>query len=89
MTIERDGDALSGWYFYSEVGKELKLTGSIDASGAFTLEESLDAKKTGEFRGQLAGTRWSGQWRRPEGGAPLPFTAAQTTETFASSADQI
>jgi hypothetical protein len=89
MTVERDGDALTGWYFYSDVGKELRLKGSIDASGAFTLEESVDAKTTGEFRGQLAGSRWSGQWRKPDGGTPLAFTANETTETFASSADKI
>lgn len=89
MTIERDGNSLSGWYFYSDVGKELRLKGSIDGAGAFTLEELLDAKKTGAFAGKLTGSHWSGQWQKPEGGTAVTFAADETTESFASSSEQI
>ena len=89
MMVQRDGNSLSGWYFYSKLRKELQLKGSVDAAGAFTLNETLDAKKTGTFHGQMTGARWTGEWQKPDGGTSTTFQANETTETFASSADQI
>ena len=53
--VDREGNALSGWYLYSAVGKELQLSGQSDASGAFHLDESVDAHKTGVFEGKFDG----------------------------------
>ena len=56
MNLTRDGSNLSGTYQYEKVGKDLNLSGTIDASGNFTLQESDAAgNKTGE---------WKGVWRK-------------------------
>ncbi len=72
INLTRDGGNLSGSYFYTRVGKPLKLQGTIDADGNFKLTE-LDAtgKKTGEFSGKWLeeanenGVSLEGEWRKP------------------------
>ena len=79
-TLTRDGDALSGWYTYLDIGKELRLAGRIDATGDFQLDETVDAKKTGHLQGKLDGGHWTGEWRKPDGGSPLPFTLSESRD---------
>src|SRR5207237_2541616 len=53
MRLRREGDALSGSYFYEHVrGGGLRLEGTIDGGGRFTLRE-FDAAgaQTGLFKG--------------------------------------
>ena len=79
-TLTRDGDALSGWYTYLDIGKELRLAGRIDATGDFQLDETVDAEKTGHLQGKLDGGHWTGEWRKPDGGSPLPFTLSESRD---------
>ena len=72
MNLTRDGDKLSGTYFYTKVGKPLKLSGKIDKTGKFTLEETDESgKKTGVWSGEwkedenAAGIALEGNWKKP------------------------
>jgi hypothetical protein len=75
MEIKREGDRLTGSYYYSKSGsaKRLTLKGTISPDGAFTMRE-MDAagKQTGEFKGKWIesepdenGTLLSGHWFKP------------------------
>lgn len=58
MNLIREGDKLSGTYFYTKVGKDLKISGTIDKNGKFTFSETDESgKKTGE---------WSGTWKESQ-----------------------
>lgn len=92
MTLRRNGDKLSGNYFYVKSGSanQLKLDGTIDAGGKFILRE-IDAagKKTGEFSGtwtedaDTSGVTLEGEWRKPNAKEPLVFTATEQLIYFA------
>lgn len=82
--LERQGDALTGWYLYLDVGKELRLAGRIDASGDFQLDETVDSKKTGRLEGKMDGGHWSGEWRKPDGDSPLPFALSEAKDALAA-----
>ena len=91
FSLTRDGSKLSGSYFYTRVGKPLKLNGTIDADGNFKLTETDDAgKKTGEFSGQwkddpsVNGVTLEGNWRKPDSTDDLGFSAAEQNIDFSS-----
>ena len=72
MTLTRDGDKLSGTYFYTKYKTDLKLSGTIDAAGKFKLQETEAAgKKTGEWEGiwkddpNSSGISLEGNWKKP------------------------
>ena len=90
MRLRREGDRLSGSYFYESVLKDLSLRGTIDAAGAFTLEE-FDAAgaRTGLFKGRWSGPTCedcgdslTGKWTRPDGTRPLEFTLGEYPVSF-------
>lgn len=82
-SLERDGEALTGWYIYSDIGKQLLLAGRIDAAGGFHLDETAGGKKTGAFEGKTEGARWAGVWRGRAGGAPLTFVLTESHDKLA------
>src|SRR5207302_2813065 len=52
MTLVRDGERVSGSYFYPRVGKNIYLKGTVDKSGNVDLRESDETgKETGIFKG--------------------------------------
>src|SRR5262249_12924935 len=52
MKLVRDGDKLSGQYFYQKIGTRIDLKGSIDSDNKVLLEEFDPAgKQTGIFKG--------------------------------------
>jgi hypothetical protein len=75
MRLRREGDMLTGSYFYESVGKDLALRGTITAAGDFTLREfDPSGAQTGLFKGSWSGPKCedcvdslSGKWRRPDG----------------------
>ncbi|MBF0529562.1 MAG: hypothetical protein HQK55_09885 [Deltaproteobacteria bacterium] len=73
VSLERNEEKLSGWYFYHSKAKEIRLDGSLDRQGAFRLEETAGDKKTGIFEGSVKEGRWTGTWRKTTGAAPLAF----------------
>ena len=78
VELQRDGNALSGWYFYRAQGKEIRLDGSIASDGTFHLNELADGKKTALFEGTVANGLWHGNWHKLTGSNPaLPFAFEQ------------
>lgn len=86
MNLVREGDKLSGTYFYIKVGKDLNLAGTIDAGGNFKLKETdPSGKATGEWSGTWkedaneSGAVLEGSWKKPgQGdGARQNFYATQ------------
>lgn len=84
MTLNRDGDKLSGTYFYQKVGSDISLKGSISAQGDFTLQEfDSGGKQTGEFKGKwtepagLPSASLEGTWAKPNSKQTQPFYATQ------------
>ncbi len=52
MKLVREGERLSGSYYYQKVGTKIDLRGSIDADGNLVLDEFDPAgKQTGSFKG--------------------------------------
>ncbi len=89
MTLTREGEKLSGTYFYTRIGKNLKLSGTIDADGNFKLKESDETgKTTGEFSGKWAeaandnGAQLEGEWRKPNSEDTLGFIANEQVIEF-------
>ena len=93
MNLTRDGENLSGNYSYTKIGKNLKLSGKIDKSGKFKLDETDDAgKKTGEWNGtwkndkNAPGIVIEGDWKKPNGKDELGFFAVQQFVEFTNGA---
>lgn len=91
MSLNRDGDQLSGSYFYDKQGSanKLNLIGTIDAAGNFTLEEKdATGKLTGTFKGTWKndetnfGITLEGNWQKPKGGADVGFYAYEQNVNF-------
>jgi len=90
MRLRREGEKLTGAYFYETIGKDLSLRGTIDASGNFQLQE-FDAAgaQTGVFKGQWKGPQCddcgeslTGKWTRPDGTRPMEFMLGVFPVTF-------
>ncbi len=68
-------------YRYGNRAANLDLRGTIDASGSFAMDESIDRiKKTGSFKGRLTDGHVVGTWQSADGLRTAPFTADQTRE---------
>jgi hypothetical protein len=98
MTLRREGNNLSGNYFYVKSGgaNKLSLRGQIDASGNFTMQE-FDAagKPTGEFKGawkddpNQSGASLEGEWKKPGAKEGQFFSAFEQTISFTNGAQVI
>ena len=95
MTLTRDGDKLSGTYFYTKYGTDLKLAGTIDAQGNIKLAE-FDPKgvKTGEFTGtwkqdESGGVALEGEWKKTGGKDTTYFSADEQMINFTNGAKLI
>lgn len=95
MRLVREGNRLSGTYFYTKVGKDLKLSGSIDESGKFTLKETdQSGKTTGDWEGtwkeeaNANGIALEGSWKKPNESKDqsLSFYATEQIIEFANGA---
>ena len=92
MNLRRDGERLSGSYFYIKSGgaNALKLNGTIDRNGKFALRETDAAgKQTGEFTGVRkedasdAGASLEGEWKKPKDKEAQSFAAREQMIYFA------
>ena len=91
MTLVREGDQLSGGYYYQKVGKELSLKGSINGQGDFTLQEfDSGGSQTGEFKGKwsepstLPTASLEGTWAKPNSKETLFFYATEQVVAFSN-----
>ncbi len=87
MTLLRDGESLTGSYFYPRVGKNIALSGTVDKDGNVSISESDDGgKQTGVFKGKWKPATDSpdpslneidGKWSRPDGSKATAFLVSQ------------
>lgn len=92
MQLLRDGDRLTGTYFYPKVGKNIALSGTVDKAGNVTLTEADDSgKQTGLFKGKWQTAADSpdpsifeieGKWSRPDGSKQTEFIVTQQPYEF-------
>ena len=92
MQLLRDGEHLSGTYFYPRVGKNISLTGTVDKDNSVTLNESDETgKQTGMFKGKWQTASDSpdpsifeinGKWSKPDGAKPTEFIVTQQPYEF-------
>lgn len=73
--VSRDGDTVSGWYFYLKAGKQIRLEGKLNPKGFFQIEEyTADTNtRTGTFSGRRQDGHWNGSWKNAAGKKPLPI----------------
>jgi hypothetical protein len=94
MTLVRDGDRLTGTYFYPKVGKNIALTGTVDKAGNVELKESDESgKDTGVFKGKWKPATDSpdpglseieGKWSKPDGSKETAFLVSQQPIEFSA-----
>ena len=92
MTLTRDGDRLTGTYFYPKVGKNINLAGTVDKDGNVELKETDEGgKDTGVFKGKWkpaadspdpALNEIEGKWSRPDGTKETAFQVVQQPIAF-------
>src|SRR5437870_2642998 len=92
MQLLRDGDRVSGTYFYPRVGKNIALAGSVDKDNNATLTESDETgKQTGVFKGHwqtaadspdLSVYEIEGKWSKPDGSKQTEFIVTQQPYEF-------
>jgi len=92
MQLLRDGDRISGTYFYPRVGKNIALAGTVDKDNNVTLTESDESgKQTGVFKGHWQPAADSpdpsvyeieGKWSKPDGSKQTEFTVTQQPYEF-------
>jgi hypothetical protein len=83
MRLVRDGERLTGSYFYTKVGTPIDIRGTLDQGGNVVLEEfDASGKQTGAFKGvwkvgenQLIEV--TGNWAKPNGDKKTPFTLTE------------
>lgn len=90
MKLVRDGDKLTGTYYYQKVGTNIDLRGTIDQSGNVSLEEFDPAgKQTGVFTGVWKQNsdgmiEISGNWTKPNSDKKTAFTLLQQPIEFSN-----
>lgn len=69
LDLSRNGDTVSGWYFYLTQGKQIRLDGKLNPNGFFQMEEFTPSTntRTGSFSGRVKNGHWSGTWRNAKG----------------------
>jgi hypothetical protein len=92
MNLTRDGERLSGTYFYPKVGKNINLAGTVDKDGNVELKESDDSGNvTGIFKGKWKPAVPSpdpnlneieGKWSKPDGSKETEFQVDQQPIEF-------
>ena len=92
MQLLRDGEQLTGTYFYPRIGKNITLTGTVDKDNNVTLTEADDTgKQTGIFKGKWqtavdspdpAIHEIEGKWSKPDGSKATEFVVTQQPYEF-------
>jgi hypothetical protein len=93
MKLVREGDKLSGSYFYQKVGKKIDVRGTVDAGGNVNLEEfDPGGKQTGVFKGiwkqgEGGSIQISGNWSKPNSDKQIAFSLQQAPIEFSNGAE--
>ncbi|MBD0255061.1 MAG: hypothetical protein ICV83_05015 [Cytophagales bacterium] len=91
MHLRRDGTALTGSYAYTKVGQEIRLAGTVQADGTFSLREyDNKGQVTGEFAGRIgAGGDVTGTWRKPGSDNTLSLALRETPAGAGDTTDAV
>ncbi len=90
MKLQREGEVLTGSYFYQKVGSKIDLRGTVDKDGNVSLDEfDANGKQTGTFKGQWktdseGAIEISGNWTKPNSDKKTAFTLHQEPIEFSS-----
>lgn len=90
MKLAREGDSLTGSYFYQRVGTKIDLRGNVDKDGNLTLEEfDASGKQTGVFKGLWKQEKddaieISGNWTKPNSDKKTAFSLHEQPIEFTS-----
>ena len=88
MNLVREGERLTGTYFYPRIAKNIDLKGEIDRDGNVALRESDETgKETGVFKGKWKSNATGladieGKWSRPDGSKETDFFISQQPIEF-------
>ena len=80
MKLVREGENLTGSYFYQKVGKKIEVRGTVDKDGNVTLEEfDPNGKQTGVFKGiwkqdENGAIGIAGNWTKPNSDKKAAFS---------------
>jgi len=80
MKLVREGENLTGSYFYQKVGKKIEVRGTVDKDGNVTLEEfDSSGKQTGVFKGvwkkdENGAIEIAGNWTKPNSDKKAAFS---------------
>jgi hypothetical protein len=80
MKLVREGETLTGSYFYQKVGKKIDVRGTVDKDSNVTLEEfDPHGKQTGIFKGiwkqdQNGAIEIAGNWTKPNSDKKAAFS---------------
>lgn len=95
MKLVREGDKLTGTYFYQKVGTKINLRGTVDKDGSVTLEEfDSGGKQTGVFKGLWKQdsdgvVELAGNWSKPDSDKKTAFSLHQEPVEFTSGVEII
>jgi hypothetical protein len=95
MKLVREGETLTGSYFYQKVGAKIDLRGSVDKDGNVTLEEfDSSSKQTGVFKGVWKQTaegpiEISGDWTKPNSDKKTAFSLHQEPIEFSNGVEVV
>jgi hypothetical protein len=94
MKLVRQGENVTGTYFYQKVGTRIDLKGSIDKDGNITLEEfAPDGTQTGVFKGlwtmnsEDGMVNLAGNWTKPDGQKQTAFSLHEQPIYFSGGGD--
>lgn len=89
MKLTRDGDHITGSYFYEKVGTRIDLKGTIDKDNNVSLDEFDTAgKQTGVFKGSWTTDKEdglvaiAGNWSHPDGEKKTAFSVHEEPVEF-------
>lgn len=83
MKLKKEGDNLTGSYYYLKTRKDISLKGTIDKQNKIKLEETSDGKVTGTFTGGWKDTdtdpvvKLEGVWKKPGSDEEWSFYATE------------
>ncbi len=93
MKLVREGDKLTGSYFYQKVGTKLDMRGTIDKDGNVVLEEfDAGGKQTGAFKGtwkldENGLIEIAGNWSKPNNDKKTAFSLHQEPIEFSGAVE--
>jgi hypothetical protein len=89
MKLAREGEKLTGSYFYQKVGTKIDLRGNVDKDGNLTLEEfDAGGKQTGVFKGlwkdEGGAIGIAGNWTKPGSDKKTAFSLHEQPIEFSN-----